>query len=312
MSVPQNSGADEALNLPSSVHNAPDLSTLSQQTSQETPANEADAPSYRFEVETGEDFQKYVQMSQQGAVIFAMYAEHSPVSLETLAILERHINSAQGNLLLAAVDVTKQPEIGQAFQIQGVPAAVAVVAGQPAPMFNSQVTEEQILDVLQQLLQIAAQRQLPGGFEPRGSGQAEKPLPPLHQEAADAIDRGDFAAAETAFQKALNENPGDQDAKIGLAQVGLLSRVQGLDLGQEREKAAANPQDITAAFNVADLDVSSGHVEDAFNRLINLFKAVDAEHKNQVRERLLELFEVVGSQDPRVTKARASLMMALF
>lgn len=305
--------ANQNIDLPASVRNAPDLSEFSTAPAvEETSQSAGDEPTWRFEVESGEDFQKFVQLSSQGAVVFAMYAEHSPASLETVENMEKLVNSAQGNLLLATVDITKQPEIGQAFQIQGVPAAVAVIAGQPAPMFNSQVTLEQLTDVLQQLLQIAAQQQLPGGFEPNVSQEQEKPLPPLHQEAVDAIDRGDFSAAENAYQKALNENPGDTDAKIGLAQVGLLSRVAHLNLQEERERAAENPQDVQASLNVADLDVAGGHVEDAFSRLIALFKAVDAEQKNVVRERLLELFEVVGSHDPRVTKARADLMMALF
>ena len=92
----------------------------------------------------------------------------------------------------------------------------------------------------------------------------------------------------------------------------LLHRVSTLNLAEERQKAAADASDVQAQMNVADLDVAGGHVEDAFNRLITLFKAVDAETKTTVRERLLELFEVVGSADPRVTKARSALMMALF
>ncbi|QRZ62286.1 tetratricopeptide repeat protein [Rothia sp. ZJ932] len=294
--------------IPASVRGAYDLSQAQAAAPSPEPAAE---PSWRFDVETPEDFQKYVQLSQQGAVIFALWAEHSPASKETLEILERTINTAGGNLLLAAVDIVKLPEIGQAFQIQGVPAAIAVIAGQPAPMFNSQVGEEQILQLLQQVLQLSAQHQLPGGFEPHG-GEAEKPLPPLHQKAVDAIDAGDFAGARDAYTQALNENPGDRDAKIGLAQVGLLERVGDLSLADARAAAAANPTDVQAAFNVADLDVTGGHVEDAFNRLITLFKAVDAEQKNTVRERLLELFDVVGSDDPRVKKARADLMMAIF
>lgn len=307
------------IQVPASVRNAPDLSDLVAQqsttggqgvTSSGTETNTG--PSWRFEVETGEDFQKFVQLSSQGAVVFSFYNQNSPASLENVANMEKLVNSAQGSLLLAAVDMQKHPEIAQAFQIQGVPAAAAVIGGQPAPLFQSQVSLEQITDVLQQLVQIAVQQQLPGNFAPNSSVEQEKPLPPLHQEAIEAIDRGDYEAALTAYQKALNENPADTDAKIGLAQVGLLSRVQNLNLTDERAKAASDPGDLEAAFNVADLDVAGGHVEDAFNRLLNLFKQVDAEQKNHVRERLLELFEVVGAHDPRVTKARATLMMALF
>lgn len=296
--------------LPASVRGAMDLSQTTQP-APETSAVESGAPTWRYEVASEADFQKFVSMSAQGAVVLAFWSDHSPASAETVEVLQKIIDSAKGSLLLATVDINKFPEIAGAFQLQGVPAAVALVGGRPAPLYNGQVTEEQILDVLQQLLQIAAQQQLPGGFDPAPSAEAEKPLPPLHREAYDALEQGDYAGARTAYQKALSENPADHDAKVGLAQVNLLERLAGAKT-DVRAQAAANPTDIEAAFAVADLDITGGHVEDAFARLINLFKAVPADQKTLVRERLLELFEVVGAQDPRVNKARADLMMALF
>lgn len=309
----ENKGFEEA-GLPASVRNAPDLSEVVQPASvaQEVAAEPVSGEkSWRLDVTDLDQFQQLVQESNRGAVIFALWAPHSPASVQMLEQTEALVNSAGGNLLLAAVDITKIPEIGQAFQIQGVPAAVAALAGRPAPLFNGPVEPQALTEVLGQVLQLAAQQGLPGGFEPVLS-EAEKPLSPLHQEALEALDRGDYSAAENAYTRALNENPGDTDAKIGLAQVHLLHRVSTLDATEERKAAAADSLNVEAQMNVADLDVSAGHVEDAFNRLITLFKAVDAETRTAVRERLIELFEVVGAADPRVTKARSALMTALF
>ncbi|MFW0184583.1 tetratricopeptide repeat protein [Rothia sp. CCM 9418] len=300
--------------IPSSVRRAPDLSQLAQQpASAESSAPAGDTVvSYRYEVTSGEDFQKYVQMSSQGAVIFVLWSAQSAASEQTLRAVEEVVNSAGGNLLLASVDVGAHPEIAQAFQVQSVPAGVAVLAGRPAPLFNAPIDTAQATELLQQVLQIAAEHQLPGGFAPSAGEVAEKPLPPLHQEALDAIDRGDYASAQQAYQRALAENPGDKDAKLGLSQVNLLSRVSAYDTVQVRAQAAQEPLNVDAALAVADLDISGGHVEDAFNRLINVFKQVDASAQNTVRERLVELFDVVGSADPRVVKARTALMTALF
>lgn len=303
-----------AEHLPASVRNAPELGVSLQDQNGSLAPSEAPAagePSWRVDVTETESFQQLVQLSNQGVVIFALWAPHSPASVSMLEQAEALVNSAGGNLLLAAVDITKAPEIGQAFQIQGVPAAVAIIGGRPAPLFNGPIDAEALTDVLGQVLQLAAQQGLRGGFEPVVS-EEEMPLPPLHAEAIDALDRGDYAAATSAYTRALNENPADSDAKIGLAQVHLLERVAGLSLADEREKAAADPTDVQAHLNVADLDIAGGHVEDAFARLLRLFKAVDTEAKTSVRERLLELFTVVGSSDPRVTKARSALMTALF
>ena len=92
----------------------------------------------------------------------------------------------------------------------------------------------------------------------------------------------------------------------------LLDRVQGLDLQAARAAAAAAPLDVDAQFAVADLDLAGGHVEDAFGRLLDLFAALPADERAPVRERLLELFGLIGDADPRVIRARGRLASLLF
>jgi putative thioredoxin len=55
-----------------------------------------------------------------------------------------------------------------------------------------------------------------------------------------------------------------------------------------------------------------GHVEDAFGRLIETVGRTVGDDRDTVRMRLLELFEVVGPEDPRVIAARRALARALF
>lgn len=298
--------------IPASVRNAPDLSASLGSSVDGAPVQQANTPTWRVEANTPEEFQRYVQESSKGAVVFALYADHSPASVQMVQTTQRLVDSAAGAMLLAAVDITKLPEAAQTFGISGVPAGIAVLAGRPAPIYNGTVSEQELADVLSQLLQLAAQYQLPGGFEPTQTDDEKKPLPPLHAKALEALDAGDYDGARTAYQQAITENPGDKDAKLGLEQVELLARVKNLDPSAARAAAAANPLDIDAAFNVADLDVTGGHVEDAYARLLRLFKAVPAEEKTRVRERLVQLFDVVGATDPHTTAARAELTTALF
>jgi putative thioredoxin len=53
-------------------------------------------------------------------------------------------------------------------------------------------------------------------------------------------------------------------------------------------------------------------VQDAFDRLIGLVGRTTEAERDRVRERLLELFTVVGVTDPRVAGARRALASALF
>ncbi|BFO15384.1 hypothetical protein SHKM778_17720 [Streptomyces sp. KM77-8] len=109
----------------------------------------------------------------------------------------------------------------------------------------------------------------------------------------------------------LADDPGNPEAALGLAQAELLQRVQGLD-PKVRKEAAEKPKDSAAQIAAADLDLVGGHVEDAFGRLIETVARTAGDDRDAVRVRLLELFDVVGADDPRVIAARRALARALF
>lgn len=296
--------------LPSSVRGAVDLGAVP--AAPGGPAAGEDRPGgYRREV-TAADFQEVAQLSTQTPVVFALWARFSEQSVAFTDTLEQIVDRYRGRLLLASVDAEAAPEIAQMFQAQSVPTVVALLGGRPVPLFNSTVPPEQVTQLLDELLALAEQNGITGTVEPARPDDEPEPLPPLHQEAVDALEAGDVDAAEAAYRKAIAENPGDREAKLALAQVHLLQRVLPLDAATVRAEAAAAPDDVAAQLSVADLDVSGGHVEDAFRRLLDLVRRTAGEDRDAVRLRLLELFDVVGAEDPRVVTARGALMRALF
>jgi putative thioredoxin len=227
-----------------------------------------------------------------------------------------------GRLALATVDGTTNPQLVQAFQVQQVPTVAAVIGGRPIQLFSGMLAEQELRDVFDQLLQLAAQNGVVGtiavadddGAEP--AEPVEEPLPPHHQEAYDAIAAGDFATAIKQYETAIAQNPRDQLAVAGLAQVSLLARLDASRASatdtQIRDAAAQSPDDVDAQLAVADLDVAGGHLDDAFSRLLDLFPTLDAAGKNRVRTRLLEYFETAGAEDPRVIAARRRLTGLLY
>jgi putative thioredoxin len=125
------------------------------------------------------------------------------------------------------------------------------------------------------------------------------------------LERGDFAAAREEFDKLLQANPNDVGAQAGKAQAGLFARAAALD--PRSTLAAANgSDDVTSQLAAADVEMITGQVEAAFERLIGLIKRLSGDERNQVRVRLLELFDTLGNADERVLKARRDLMTALF
>lgn len=264
---------------------------------------------------TDEGFADLVQRSTQVPVVLSMWAERDPRSSAVTATLAAIAPRLGGRLLVGRVDVERAPGAARAIGEQAGSTVVAVVQGQAVPLPPLEgATEEQVAAVLDQVLQMAAANGVTGRVDVGEEAPAEPeepPLPPLHQAAYDAIDRGDLDAAVSAYERALAENPRDDMARAGLAQVTLLRRTAGIDVASVRE-AAADPRDVDAQLGVADLDVLGGQVEDAFARLVDTVRATSGDERERVRVRLIELFAVVGDTDPRVMAARRALASALY
>ncbi|WP_243064653.1 tetratricopeptide repeat protein [Humibacter sp. RRB41] len=271
---------------------------------------------------TDQNFNQFIELSNTVPVIVDLWAEWCEPCKQLSPALERVVNEYAGRFVLVKVDVDANPQLAQAFQAQSIPTVVAIIGGRPAPLFVGAIPEAQVRDVFEQVLQIAEQNGVTGSVEVDAeAGQeaqeeptepAPEPLPPHHQEAYDAIEKGDFDAAIAEYKLAIAQNPSDSLAVAGLAQVNLLKRLATIDSGQARAAAASAPSDLDAALDVADLDLSGGHVDDAFGRVLELFPGADQAGKDAIRERLLDYFEIVGVTDPRVIRARGRLASLLY
>lgn len=266
-------------------------------------------------------FGPLVESSTQHPVVVLLWASWSEVSIALARDLGSLAEEFAGKFLLARIDAEANPQVAAAFQVsvQAVPAVVAIIAGQPLPLFQGSHPLEQVRGVLDQVIAAAAANGVTGAVGPSAptsespaAEPEEPPLPPLHQAAYDAIEADDLAGAADAYAQALKENPRDGMARAGLAQVNLLMRTSGADLAAARAAAAADARDVGAQLLVADLDVLGGDVDDAFARLVDLVRVTAGEAREAVRMRLIDLFEVVGSDDPRVGPARRALASALY
>lgn len=276
---------------------------------------------------TDATFGDVLELSRTVPIVVDLWAEWCEPCKQLTPVLERVIADYAGRALLVKVDVDANPQLAQAFQAQSIPTVVALLQGQSVPLFQGAMPEDQVRQIFEQMFQLAAANGVTGSVrveagtgsdapgaegEAGASEPAQAPLPPHHAEAFAAIEAGDFALAIAEYEAALKANPRDEDARAGLGQVRLLDRVQGLDLQATRAAAAAAPHDAAAQFAVADLDLAGGHVEDAFNRLLELFAVSGDDVRPSVKERLLEMFGLIGDADPRTLQARRALANLLF
>jgi putative thioredoxin len=264
-----------------------------------------------------------LQRSTEVPVVIDFWAEWCEPCKQLSPVLERLAVEYNGRFLLAKIDVDANQMLMQQFGVQGIPAVFAVVAGQALPLFQGAAGEAQIRQTLDQLVQVAEQRFGLTGLvvDPEADPGADRAAAPERpagphdaalEAAVQALDAGDLAGAVRAYKNVLSDDPGNTEAKLGLAQAELLQRVQGADPQRVRQEAADKPDDAQAQIAAADLDLVGGHVEDAFGRLIDTVRRTAGDDRDAVRLRLLELFEVVGADDPRVTAARRALARALF
>ena len=255
-------------------------------------------------------FNDVVAISDRVPVVIDLWAEWCGPCKQLSPALERVTEDYGGRLVLAKVDVDANPRLQQAFGVQSIPTVVAIVKGQPVPLFQSAVPEAQIRAYFDELLKLASENGVTGyavtdGAEPEPAG-------PAHPEAEEALAKGDFDTAENLFKAALASSPADEEAKFGLARAGLGRRLIDKEPADLIAAAEANPKDVEAAKAAADAEVVGGNASGAFTRLISLIRTTAGEEKESLRLRVLELFEVLGADDPAVTKARTALMRALF
>jgi len=300
---------------------AVDLSALKQKAQQQAAAPGAGVSSggsYVVEV-TEQTFEaETIRRSVKHPVVVELYSPRVASGQQLSDALIDIANTSGGRFLLARLNVDTAPGIVQALGLQAVPTVIALINGQVAPLFQGVLPREQAQAAIDQLLKAAVANGIVGRAEPVGSpaagngAAAEEAAPDPRFAAADeALARGDFAAAEAEFDKLLAANPGDTEAQAGKAQAGLFARATRFD--PQVVLAAARADDsVGVQLDAADVELVSGQVEAAFDRLINLIKTKTGDERNQVRVRLLELFDTVGNADPRVLKARRDLMTALF
>lgn len=265
-----------------------------------------------------------LERSMSAPVVLAVLAGWSEQSTQVENALDAISEASGGNLFLAKVDSEASPQLVQALRVPTTPMVVVVVQGQLLPGPAGPATREQLTGWLTEAFaalkeQGALPADHPGtitgeaGAEDAQAEQDSQPQArPVDVEAQEALDRGDFAAAEAVYAKAVEADSGDAESRGKLAQVRLVGRLQDVDPQAALQAAAERPDDVAAQETAADIDMYGGKFEDAFDRLIAVVKRTSGDERDRARTHLLGLFELLPPGDPRVGAARRKLTSALF
>jgi putative thioredoxin len=266
---------------------------------------------------TEETFQAEVlERSLDVPVVVDLWAEWCGPCKQLSPVLERLAEAGRGTWVLAKVDVDANPRIAQAFQVQSIPMVIAVVGGQPLQLFTGALPEPQVRETIDAMIDqlrdrmpgIAAAEKAAGA---EGDVDVEEVDDPRFTAAEDALERGDYAAAEAAYEEILAVEPGNEQAVAALSQVRFLARAEQADPAAVA-RADAAPDDVDAQLAAADAEVAMDRAEAAFSRLVATVGRTFGDDRERVRQHLVGLFELFPGDDPRVATSRRALARALF
>ena len=286
------------MSLPPNFGQAFDLSSLTK------PKVDPSTPLAGIEISVENLSSEILPLSLVRPVIVLMWSPRSAESVEMIKVLGKLEIDYKQAFALARVDIEAHPQVAQAFQTKSIPYAVAIIAEQMVPLFEQSYPEAQVRMVLDKVLTLASEQ---------GIGQA-----PVEQmeaeeiEALEALESGNYLAAEAAYKKWLSRKPSENLAKLGLAQTQLLMRTEGLELDTVIAESTKNPGDIALQLKAADVEIVNGGVEAAFTRLLHAVRATAGDDRAKVKDHLLNLFALVDPSDPRLVAARKELASALF
>jgi putative thioredoxin len=286
------------MSLPPNFGQAFDLSSLTK------PKVDPSTPLAGIEVSVENLSSHILPLSLVRPVIVLMWSPRSKESVDMVNVLGKLEIDYREAFALARVDIEAHPQVAQAFQTKSIPYAVAIIAEQMVPLFEQAYPEAQVRMVMDKVLTLASEQ---------GIGQA-----PVEQmeaeeiEAMEALEAGNYVAAEAAYKKWLSRKPSENLAKLGLAQTQLLIRTESLDLKVVIDESTKNPGDISLQLKAADVEIVNGGVEAAFTRLVHAVRATSGDDRARVKDHLLKLFALVDPNDPRLVSARKELASALF
>ena len=242
-------------------------------------------------------------------------------------VLEKLAGEANGEWVLAKLNVDYAPNLAAQFGIQGIPAVKAFKNGRVVAQFVGAQPETNVRRFLSMLAPTPAARKLDQALEAERAGR--------------------WDAAATLYRQALTETPDDPQAMLGLGrtllgldqidegiewlekvadhvEVGATARglmaqarltreaeaVGGVEGAQAR--LSANPSDLAAQYGLAAAYAAEGEYAPAFDALLTIVRRNRGWQDGLARQTMIQLFDLLGDEDPLTREYRGKLSQALF
>ena len=225
--------------------------------------------------------QKVMARSMQVPVVIDLWAEWCGPCKTLGPILERVVGATGGQVVLAKVDVDANPQVGQAFRVQSIPAVYAMHQQKIVDQFLGAQPEAFVTEFVQRLL-------------------------PTKEETE--VERLLAAGDEASLRAALDLEPGNEAVTCTLAEllVGDGRTAEALELLAKLPETA----EVRRVLAMARTGLSDTSGLDVESELLSLLDRVKED--DDARQRYVDLLEVLGPDDPRTGDYRRKLTARLF
>ncbi len=194
-------------------------------------------------------------------------------------IIEKAVDDTDGKVVLVKVNVDENPNISAAFGVQSIPLVVGLKDGQPVDGFLGAHPEATVRQFVERLLPTAQEETIAG-----------------------LVAAGD----EESLRRALEIDPGNEDAVVALAEL-LVERGEGEEALALLSRLPENDRIRRVA---AKARLGDEPTDDYDTKLQALLERVSDD--DDARQEYVDLLELMGPDDPRTAGYRRQLTSRLF
>jgi putative thioredoxin len=254
------------------------------------------------EVSDADFAQAVLEESKLRPVVVDFWAGWCQPCLVLGPILETVAEEKQGAFLLAKLDVDTNPLTARQFRVMSIPAVWAFRDGRPVDQFVGAIPEPAVREWIDRLLPTEADHEAARAMEAEREGRLDE--------------------AERMYREALDADPGNRAARLGLGRV-LATRgeveaarelVEPLTPDPEADRVLAairvsewSREDGADPLGRAKAAAGEGRFREALDAMLSLVK-----DRPETREAMLDVFAVLGDDNDLTREYRPKLAAALF
>jgi putative thioredoxin len=281
---------------------------------------------------TTQSFMKdVIEESKQQPVLVDFWAPWCGPCKQLTPIIEKAVKAAKGKVKLTKMNIDEHPAIPGQMGIQSIPAVIAFSNGQPVDGFMGALPESQVVAFLERLTKgklaaedtdqlKAADAALAGG---NAAVAAEMYAALLQQDSGNVaalaglarcyVETGNIEQAKKTLGLVPEAKANDFAVTAARAAIELAEKAKAVGpLDELEKKAAANPLDHQARFDLATALNAAGKRAEAANHLLEIVRRDRKWNDDGARKQLVQLFEAWGFADPAAVEGRKKLSSILF